>query len=48
VLIGQGIVFGVTLLLGIPTVRRRRRTTVSGSSATAPANTFEAEEEDHG
>ena len=48
VLIGQGIVFGLTLLLGIPTGRRRRRTTASGSSAATPANTFDAEEEDHG
>ena len=48
VLIGQGIVFGLTLLLGIPTARRRRRTTATGSSAATPANTFEAEEEDHG
>ncbi|MBK4346426.1 glycosyltransferase family 2 protein [Lacisediminihabitans changchengi] len=47
VLIGQGIVFGLTLLLGIPTARRRRRTTVSGSTATAPATTFE-EEDDNG
>jgi len=48
VLIGQGIVFGLALLLGIPTGRRRRRTTVSGASAATPASTFDAEEEDHG
>lgn len=45
ILVGQGIVFGLTLLLGIPTVRRRRRQTVSGSVLGEPAGTFD--EEDH-
>ena len=44
ILIGQGIVFGLTLLLGIPTSRRRRRVAPSGSSD--PANTFEEVEDD--
>ncbi|WP_394769529.1 glycosyltransferase family 2 protein [Lacisediminihabitans sp.] len=45
ILVGQGIVFGLTLLLGIPTVRRRRRQNVSGSVLGEPAGTFD--EEDH-
>jgi GT2 family glycosyltransferase len=45
ILLGQAIVFGLTLLLGIPTARRRRRTAVSGSVLGEPAGTFE--EDDH-
>ncbi|HEY0259667.1 MAG TPA: glycosyltransferase family 2 protein [Lacisediminihabitans sp.] len=45
ILIGQGIVFGLTLLLGIPTVGRRKRATVSGSVAGEPVDTFD--EDDH-
>jgi hypothetical protein len=43
VLLGQGGVFAVTLLLGIPTVRRRRKQR-AGDPLTAPATTFD---EDH-
>lgn len=46
ILIGQGIVFGMTLLLGIPTVRRRRRHAVSGSNPGQPADTFDGDRED--
>jgi hypothetical protein len=46
ILIGQGIVFGLTLLLGIPTVRRRRRQVVSGSQLGEPAGTFDEEDRD--
>jgi GT2 family glycosyltransferase len=45
ILIGQGIVFGMTLLLGIPTVRRRRRHAVSGSNPGQPADTFDGDRE---
>ncbi|MCU1557939.1 MAG: glycosyltransferase family 2 protein [Microbacteriaceae bacterium] len=45
ILLGQAIVFGLTLLLGIPTARRRRRTAVSGSVLDGPAGTFD--EDDH-
>ncbi|MET4782147.1 glycosyltransferase family 2 protein [Glaciihabitans sp. UYNi722] len=45
ILIGQAIIFGLTLLLGIPTARRRRRTAVSGSVLEGPAGTFD--EDDH-
>jgi hypothetical protein len=46
ILAGQGIVFGLTLLLGIPTVRRRRRSVVSGSVLGEPAATFDEEDRD--
>jgi len=42
ILVGQGIVFGMTLLLGIPTARRRRLA-VSGSNPGQPANAFDGE-----
>jgi len=45
ILVGQGIVFGMTLLLGIPTARRRRRLAVSGSNPGAPADTFDGDGE---
>ncbi len=45
ILLGQATVFGLTLLLGVPTARRRRRTAVSGSVLGEPASTFE--EDDH-
>ncbi|MEC5170211.1 glycosyltransferase family 2 protein [Glaciihabitans sp. GrIS 2.15] len=45
ILVGQGIIFGMTLLLGIPTVRRRRRVTVSGSNPGQPADTFDGDGE---
>jgi GT2 family glycosyltransferase len=45
VIIGQAVIFGITLLLGIPTVRRRRRGDVSGSVLGEPAGTFD--EDDH-
>jgi hypothetical protein len=45
ILIGQGVIFGLTLLLGIPTARRRRRGTVSGSGSEARARTFDVEVE---
>ena len=48
VLIGQGIVVGLTLLLGIPTSRRARRTTAGDAGIGVPAATFEEQEEDHG
>jgi len=44
ILLGQGIVFGMTLLLGIPT-GRRRRLTVSGSKPGPPADTFDGDGE---
>ncbi len=44
ILIGQGVVFGLTLLLGIPTSRRRRRVAPSGASD--PADTFEDVDDD--
>ena len=44
ILVGQGIVFGMTLLLGIPTARRRRLA-VSGSNPGQPANTFDGDGE---
>ncbi len=44
ILVGQGIVFGMTLLLGIPTARRRR-VVESGSNPGRPADTFEPEDE---
>lgn len=43
ILIGQAVIFGLTLLLGIPTARRRRRGKVSGSGFGDPARTFDAE-----
>lgn len=43
VLIGQGVIFGATVLLGIPTTRRRRRVALSGSAPGEPANTFDGE-----
>ncbi len=46
ILIAQGIVFGVTLLVGLPTTARRRRREVTGSVADDPANTFEEGEDD--
>jgi GT2 family glycosyltransferase len=46
VVIGQAIIFGLTLLLGIPTSRRRRRTTVSGSAPEEPAGTFDEDGND--
>ena len=45
ILVGQGIVFGMTLLLGIPTVRRRRRLAVSGSDPGPPVDTFDGDGE---
>ncbi|MCU1586464.1 MAG: glycosyltransferase family 2 protein [Microbacteriaceae bacterium] len=45
ILIGQGVIFGLTLLLGIPTARRRRRGKVSGSEPEEPSRTFDAEVE---
>lgn len=45
ILLGQGIVFGMTLLLGIPTSRRRRRLAVSGSNPGEPADTFDGDGE---
>ena len=45
ILVGQGIVFGMTLLLGIPTARRRRRLAVSGSNPGQPADTFDGDGE---
>jgi hypothetical protein len=42
ILIGQGVVFGMTLLLGIPTARRRRLA-VSGSNPGQPADTFDGD-----
>jgi hypothetical protein len=45
ILVGQGVVFGMTLLLGIPTARRRRRLVVSGSKPVRPADTFDGEDE---
>jgi hypothetical protein len=45
ILVGQGVIFGLTLLLGIPTARRRRRGKVSGSGSGQPAATFDAEVE---
>jgi len=45
ILVGQGIVFGMTLLLGIPTARRRRRRAVSGSNPGEPADTFDGDGE---
>ena len=44
ILVGQGIVFGMTLLLGIPTARRRRLA-VSGSNPGQPADTFDGDGE---
>ncbi len=45
ILLGQGIVFAVTILLGIPTVRRRRRQR-AGDPLTGPATTFDEDEDD--
>ncbi len=45
ILVGQGIIFGMTVLLGIPTARRRRRVTVTGSNPGRPADTFERDGE---
>ncbi|MFM9920768.1 glycosyltransferase family 2 protein [Lacisediminihabitans sp. H27-G8] len=45
ILISQVIVFGMTLLLGIPTARRRRRLAVSGSNPGQPADTFDGDGE---
>ena len=45
ILLGQGIVFAVTLLLGIPTVRRRRRQN-AGDPLTGPATTFDEDNDD--
>jgi hypothetical protein len=45
ILIGQGVIFGLTLLLGIPTARRRRRGKVSGSEPEEPSRTFDPEVE---
>ncbi|MCU1514458.1 MAG: glycosyltransferase family 2 protein [Microbacteriaceae bacterium] len=44
ILIAQAVVFGLALLLGIPTVRRRRAV-VSGSAPEEPANTFDEEQD---
>lgn len=46
ILIGQSVIVGLTLLIGIPTTRRRRRSPVSGSVAVEPASTFEEVEDD--
>ena len=46
ILAAQGIVFGLTLLLGIPTARRRRRGSVSGSVLGEPAGTFDEDDND--
>lgn len=46
VLIGQAVIFALTLLLGIPTSRRRRRMTVSGTQPGEPAATFERDDND--
>ena len=45
VLTVQGIVFGLAILLGVPTVRRRRRE-VSGSMLSGHADTFDEETDD--
>jgi GT2 family glycosyltransferase len=45
ILVGQGLIFGMTLLLGIPTARRRRRLAVSGSNPGQPADTFDGDGE---
>ena len=45
-LIGLGIVFGITILLAIPTGSPRRRSRAAGSADDDPATTFD--EEDHG
>ena len=46
ILIGQAIIFGATVLLGIPTTRRRRRVALSGAAPGEPANTFDGESND--
>ncbi|MES2171353.1 MAG: glycosyltransferase [Actinomycetota bacterium] len=46
ILIAQGIVFGFTLLVGLPTTARRRRRDVSGSVNDDPADTFEEGDDD--
>ena len=45
ILLGQGLVFTMTVLIGIPTARRRRRRAVSGANAQEPADTFAADDE---
>jgi len=44
ILIGQGVIFGATLLLGIPTARRRK-TQKAGDPLTEPANTFDEDDD---
>ncbi|MCU1415487.1 MAG: glycosyltransferase family 2 protein [Microbacteriaceae bacterium] len=46
ILIGQGVIFAITLLVGLPTTARRRRREVTGSAADDPANTFEEGDDD--
>lgn len=46
ILVVQAIVFALTILLGIPTTRRRRRQAVSGSVAEEPADTFDEVDSD--
>jgi GT2 family glycosyltransferase len=45
ILLGQGVIFGATLLLGIPTARRRRGQT-TGDPLTDPATTFDEDDDD--
>lgn len=44
ILVGQGVIFGATLLLGIPTTRRRRGQK-AGDPLTEPANTFDEDDD---
>ncbi|MEO7122421.1 MAG: glycosyltransferase family 2 protein, partial [Lacisediminihabitans sp.] len=44
ILIGQGVIFGATLLLGIPTARRRRRQR-TGDPLAEPATTFDEDDD---
>ncbi len=46
ILIGQAVVFALTLLIGIPTARRRRKRAVTGSAPGEPADTFEEVDDD--
>ena len=46
ILLAQGIIFGATLLLGIPTSRRRRRVIAAGNKPGQPAATFDRDEND--
>jgi GT2 family glycosyltransferase len=46
ILVTQGIVFGLTLLVGLPTGVNRRRREVTGSVADDPADTFEEGDDD--